>query len=268
MFIQIISNPLVQNALLAIVLISVASGLIGSYIHIRKISSISGGISHAVLGGLGVAVYFNIDPIVGALSAALVLALFIGMVKLRFRQHEDTVINAIWAIGMSVGIIFLYFSPQYQQNLVNFLFGKIYYISHAQLWRMLAIDLLSAAVFFLFYRQIWAASFDEEYASIRGLPIRGLYLLLLVLVAFTIVVLVQAVGLILVIALLTLPSAMARTFSARPHFIILFSFLIALILGTGGLLLSFPLQIPSSAVIIISMGVAYLASLLFRSIKK
>lgn len=257
----ILTNPLVVNALLALILMSVISGIMGSYIVVRRISSLSGGISHAVLGGIGIAAYAGLHPLLGAAVAALVVAILIGVVNLYYRQQEDTLINTIWAMGMALGVIFLSLTPGSQKNLVNFLFGNIYYIEDWNLWLILGLDVFIILYTFLFYRQLVYVSFDEEYSLLRGMPARLISVLQLVLVSLTVVVLTHAVGLILIIALLTLPAAIARNLQKSMGQVILLSIIISLLMSVAGLLLSFPLGLPSASVIIVGLGLLYFLSL-------
>lgn len=260
-----ITNPLVINALIAVMLMSVASGFTGTYIVIRRISGLSGGISHAVLGGIGIAVYAGIHPLLGALAAALVVALLIAVITLYYRQQEDTLINAIWAIGMAVGVIFLSLTPGSQKNMVNFLFGNIFYIEKWNLGLLLGLDVFIILFYFLFFRQLVYVSFDEEYSRIRGIRSDLISVIQLILVSLTVVVLINAVGLILIIALLSLPPAIARNFQKSTGPIIFLSVGISLLISVGGLLISFPLGLPSASVIIVCLGVVYLVTLPFRS---
>ena len=191
-----------QNALFAGLLASLACGVVGSYVVVRRIGFLAGGISHSVLGGMGAALFLGWSPMLGALAAALLAALLIGWVSLHRREREDTLIGAVWAVGMAAGILFISRTPGYNVDLMSYLFGDILMVPRSDLWVMLGGDLLLVLLVGLLYRHLLAVVFDEEFARLRGVPVTLLYLLLLSLVAVTVVLLIRVVGLILVIALL------------------------------------------------------------------
>lgn len=256
-----------QNALAAGVLAGIACGVAGTYVVVRRLGFVAGGIAHGVLGGMGAAVYAGQSPLLGALFAALAAALLMGWINRAWREREDTLIGAVWAMGMAAGILFLAATPGYQTDLLSFLFGNILMVSAADLRMMAALDLLLIAGVSLFYRQFEALVFDEEFAALRGVPVTLFYLLLLCLVAVSVVLLIRVVGLILVIALLTLPAAVAghyvRTLGAM--------MVVAAILGTAfnvtGLALSYTVDLPSGAVIILVLGCGYLLSAALKTVR-
>ncbi len=257
-----------QTALLAGLLASIGCGIMGSYVVVKRIGYMAGGISHSVLGGMGAAVYFGFSPTLGALLAALLAALLIGAVKLRFKTQEDTLIGALWAVGMSAGILFLSRTPGYNYNLISYLFGNILLVSESQLWQMLALDALVSGLILAFYRQFLAVSFDDEFARLRGVPVTFFYLLLLCLVALTVVLLVQVVGLILVIALLTLPAAIAAHHTHTLGRMMLLASILGMVFTLSGIALSYQLNLPGGPVIILLAGAAFLFSAGFREWRK
>jgi zinc transport system permease protein len=213
-------HEFLRNALLSGLLVSVACGIVGSYVIARRISYIAGAIAHSVLGGMGAARYFQTvygweacQPLVGAVVAALLAALVVGVVSLRAKEREDTVIGAVWAIGMATGILFISRTPGYNQDLMSYLFGNILMVSARDLWLIAALDVFVVAVSLVCYKQLFAVCFDEEFARLRGIRVEFYYLLLLCLTALTVVLLVTVVGIVLVIALLTLPVAVGGLFS-------------------------------------------------------
>ena len=256
----LIQHNFLQTALLAGVLASLGCGVMGSYVVVKRIGYMAGGISHSVLGGMGAALFFGFSPTLGALLAAIGAALAIGLIKLRWRAQEDTLIGALWAIGMSVGVLFISRTPGYSTDLMSYLFGNILLVSQEQLWEMLVLDALVITLVIAFYRQFLAISFDEEFARLRGVPVTPFYLLFLCLVAITVVMLVQVVGLVLVIALLTLPAAIAGHYvHTMGRMMLLASFLGALF-TVAGTVVSWQLDIPAGATIIILAGVVYVLS--------
>jgi len=255
-------HAFLQHALVAGLLASVACGLVGTYVVVRRIGFLAGGIAHSVLGGMGAALFFGGDPMVGALVAALISALLIGWVSLHGREREDTLIGAVWAVGMAAGVLFISRTPGYNVDLMSYLFGNILMVGEVELWLMLGADLLLLAFVGLLYRQFLAVSFDEEFARLRGLPVTLLHLLLLSLVAVTVVLLIRVVGLILVIALLTLPAAIAGQYVQTLGRMMALAVLLGTLLTASGLALSYGPDLPSGATIILLSGAVYLLSTL------
>ena len=202
-------------------LASVSFGIVGSYVVTRRITYIAAAISHCVLGGIGAALYLNVacgwqwcTPMYGALAAALLSAIVIGLVSLYARQREDTVISAVWAVGMAIGLVFLYKAKCYA-GAMAYLFGDIFLVTSRDVWTVLAMDAVVVVLGLGFYPKLLALCFDEEYAELRGVRTKLLYMMLLCLTAVTVVLLVRVVGIVLVIALLTLPAAIAGHFARQ-----------------------------------------------------
>ncbi|NLY90353.1 MAG: metal ABC transporter permease [Firmicutes bacterium] len=256
----------IQNAVLAGVLSSFACGMTGVYVVVKRITFISGGIAHAVLGGIGIAYYLGLDPLLGAVITALFSAFLLGMINLTARQHEDTVIGALWAVGMAVGIIFITLTPGYSVDLMSFLFGNILMVTKPVLWLLLLLDLIILLLVVVFYRQFLLVCYDEEYARLRGLPVKFLYILLLALIALTVVVLIKVVGLIMVIALLTLPAAVAGLFTHNLRQMMVSATGLSLLFILAGLVISYNLNLPSGATIVIIAGLCYLGAIGFRKL--
>jgi len=254
------SQGFLQQALLAGLLASLGCGLIGPFVVVKRIAFLAGGIAHSVLGGMGAAVYFGFSPLLGALAAAVLAALIIGTVQLAWRTGEDTLIGALWAIGMAAGILFISRTPGYTTDLMSFLFGNMLLVPARELWFMGALDLLLLITVLLFYRQFVAVAFDEEFARLRGVPVTFFYLLLLVLVAVTVVLMIQVVGLILVIALLTLPAAVAGQWTRSLAGMMLGATLLGAGITSGGLALSYGPDLPAGATIVLLAGAVYLVS--------
>ncbi|MCK4659707.1 MAG: metal ABC transporter permease [Phycisphaerae bacterium] len=258
-------HTFLQYALLAGALASVACGIVGSYVVARRITYLTGAIAHSVLGGMGAAHYLSVvngwpalRPVHGAIVAALLSAAVIGWVSLRAREREDTVIGAIWAIGMAVGIIFISQTPGYNQELMSYLFGNILMVGPSDLWLMLGLNILVVCTVLLFYNRFLAVCFDEEFARVRGLAVEFYYLLLLCLTALTIVILVTVVGVVMVIALLTIPAAVAGGFSRTLGRTMFAAIGLSAIFTTAGLALSYQSNLPAGATIIICAGVTYI----------
>jgi len=253
-------HAFLQNAVLGGILASIGCGIVGTYVVVKRIGFLAGGIAHAVLGGMGAAYYFGKDPVSGALAASIFAALVIGWIHLRWRQHEDTLIGAIWAIGMAIGVIFISRTPGYTADLMSYLFGNILMVPRGDLLFMAALDGAIIVVVALFSKHFLAISFDEEYARLRGVPVDALYLLLLCTVAVTVVLLIQVVGLILVIALLVLPAAIAAQFVGSLGRIMVLATILGILFTSGGLALSYGPDLPAGATIILLAGGVYIAA--------
>lgn len=263
--------PFLQYAVAAGLLASIACGIVGSYVVTRRITYIAGSIAHCVLGGLGAARYVQVvygwklvTPFLGALGAAVISALIIGMVSLKARQREDTVIGALWAIGMALGVLFIAATPGYTEDLMSYLFGNILMVSRQDLVSIACLDLVIVSLSCLFYHEFLAICFDEEFARVRGIRVEAYYLLLLCLTAVTVVLLATIVGVLMVIALLTLPVAVANVFAKTLTKIMLLATLLSALFTTSGLALSYSPDLPAGATIIIVAGAVYLITIVFK----
>jgi zinc transport system permease protein len=257
----LLTQRFLQNALLAALFASFGCGIVGTYVVVKRIGYMAGGIAHTVLGGMGVAYFLGSDPLPGAMVAAVLSALLIGWVSLRWKQQEDVIIGALWAVGMAVGILFIARTPGYNVDLMSYLFGNILMVSRADLIVMAVLDAVVFGLVVLCYKQFLAVCFDEEFARIRGVNVAAFYLLLLCLVAVTVVSLIQVVGLILVIALFTLPAATARQFVRSVAGMMIWACVLGAAFGITGLAVSYQTNLPSGATIILLAGLAYLVSL-------
>lgn len=262
--------PFLQHALIAAVLAGIACGIVGSYVVVRRISYIAGAIAHCILAGLGIGRYLQVvhgwpvNPGQGAVLAAVVSALIIGAVSLRAREREDTVIGAVWAIGMAIGILFIAVTPGYHEDLMSYLFGNILLIGRGDLVAMVILDAVVVALGLGLYPQLEAVCFDEEFARLRGLNVELYVHLLLIMIALTVVLLVSVVGIVLVIALLTLPAAIAGQFTSTLRGMMAGAALLAVAFTVSGLALSYDPDLPAGATTIIVAGGAYLGVLAWR----
>lgn len=264
-FATLFHHAFMQNAFYAGLLASVACGITGTYVVVKRISYISGGIAHAVLGGMGIAYYLGINPLIGAIAFALLSAVLLGLVSIKAKQHEDTIIGALWAVGMAIGVLFISITPGYKVDLTSFLFGNILLVSRTDLVILFILDLLILGLAIVYYRQFQSICFDEDYARLRGIPVEFLYILLLCLIALTVVVLIQVVGLILVIALLTLPASIAGLGTKKLGSMMALAFFYSLFFTVSGLVLSYLKNLPAGATIIIIAGMGYLLALGLKS---
>jgi zinc transport system permease protein len=264
-FIRALTNidfPFLRNALFAGLLSSLLFGIIGSTVTVRRIGSLAGAISHAVLGGIGLALFLSsrfisVPPIAGALVFAILSALVVGLVSLKAKQREDTVINAIWVIGMSLGILFMAKTPGYVDP-STWLFGNILLISGKDLVLLAILDFIVLILVLFFYAQIEASSFDEEFARTRGVPVEKVFLLLLGITAVAIVLLQTYIGIVMVIAMLTLPAGCAGSFSRSLSGMMLTSCLFSVVFSLGGLISGWFLDLPIGAMTVIIAGTVFL----------
>jgi zinc transport system permease protein len=255
-----------RHALMAGVLVSVACGIVGTYVVVNRIVFISGGIAHAAFGGIGLGYFFRFNPVLGAIAFSLIAALAMGTVQRKTRQRADTVIGVMWAVGMAIGIILVDLTEGYKADLMSYLFGSILAVPPQDLIIMLALDVLIIALVASFYRELLAISFDEVFATVRSVSVDAIYLLLLVMIALTVVMMMRVVGLILVIALMTIPAAISGQWvKGLPKMMVLACILGALFTTTG-LWLSYFLNLTSGATIILVSGGVYLLSLIAKSL--
>jgi len=264
-------HTFLQYAILAGLLASVACGVIGSFVVVRRTTYVAGAIAHSVLCGMGAAQYFNrvhgvtwATPLLGATVAAVVAALIIAAVSRSGRQREDTVLSAVWAIGMAVGVSFISATPGYFEDLMSYLFGNILMVGASDLRYMAVLDVVVAGVTLMFYDKFLVISFQPELARLRGVRVDNYCALLLVLTALTVVLLAQVVGLVMVIALLTLPAAMASQFTRRLWTMMLAAGVLCLLFTVGGIALSYGPELPAGATVIELTGAGYLAAVAGR----
>ncbi|MFN5514086.1 MAG: metal ABC transporter permease [Cyanobacteriota bacterium] len=253
-----------QNALAAGILVSLACGLIGTFVVVNRMVFISGGIAHAAYGGIGLGYFFRFDPVLGALGFSLLSALAMGWIERRYRQRSDTLIGVMWALGMALGVLLIDLTPGYKADVSSYLFGSILTVPRQELAYMAALDFLLVLLVWLFYKELVALSFDSVYATTRNVPVGGLYLLLVAATALTVVMVMQAVGLILVIALLTLPAAIAGQYGRDLRQMMVMASLLGILFCGAGLALSYGFNLSSGATIILVAGISYLLSLVGR----
>jgi zinc transport system permease protein len=246
----ILSYNFILHALEAALLASITCGFIGAYIVARRMVFISGGITHASFGGIGLGYFLGISPILGAAFFSILSAFGIRIVSKQTDIREDSAIGILWSFGMAVGIIFIYLTPGYAPNLMSYLFGSILTVTPTDLYIMLALAIVTVAIFILFYRTILFISFDEEYARAHNAPVETFNYLMLILVALVIVINIRVAGIILVISYLTIPQSTANLFVNDLKKIIILSMVLSFAGSVTGLLISYYWNIPSGATII------------------
>jgi len=266
--------PFVRNALLAGILSSILFGVLGSVVTVKRIAGLAGAISHAVLGGIGLALYLaaknivpGLPPIAGALVFAVISAALIGFVSLKAKQREDTVINALWAIGMSIGIVFIAKTPGYADPM-SYLFGNILLVSARDLILLAVLDVVVIFLAWRYYPQIEASAFDEEFARTRGVKTDIVFLVLLGVTAVAVVLLQTFVGIVMVIAMLTLPAGTSGYFAKNLAGMMVLGTLFSFVFSVAGLVVSWGLDLPTGAVVVLVAGATFLAASAFRMRRK
>ena len=249
-----------RNALAAGLAASVLCGIIGIYVILNKIVFISDGIAHAAFGGIGLGYFLGYDPLAFGIGSAVLTALGIGMVSSRARVSEDTAIGVFMATGMALGIMLLTLSQGYARDLYGYLFGNILAVTVSDVLLISALTLIILALVFLLYKEFLVLSFDPVYGEAIGLPVQSLRLLLLGMVAFSVVVLIKIVGIIMVIALLTIPGAISRQHMKGLPAIMAGSVFLGIIFVTIGLFISYLLDVPSGATIILTAALTFFLS--------
>ncbi len=265
--IEALQYEFMRNALIATVLVGVACGIVGTLVVAKRIVFISGGIAHAAFGGVGLGYLVGVNPILTAIPFSVLAALGIGTMSRKMKISEDSAIGILWSVGMALGILFVSLSPGYAPDLFSYLFGSLLTVPVSDIVLMLVLDSVIIALVTLFFKELVAASFDEEFSEILGVPTRVLYLLLLCLVALSIIVLIRVAGIILVIALLTIPAVIARQFTARMSRMMIVATAVAVFLTIIGLWLSYLFDIASGATIVLVLAAAFFLSTILKLIR-
>lgn len=257
-FLELLSYPFFQNALLGSLLASIACGIIGVYVVIRRLVFISGGITHASLGGLGMGFYFGWNPILSAMIFSVLSAFGIEWLSARQGVREDSAIGTFWSLGMAIGIIFIYMKPGFAPNLNDYLFGNILTITSTDILWLSILSLVLILIFTLFRREILYTAFDSEFAKTRKLPVNLVKYGMMMFIAITIVLSIRLVGIVMLMSLLTVPQMTANLFTSNFVKMIFLSVLIGFLGCFIGLFLSAVLNVPSGVFIIFTQIVLFL----------
>lgn len=244
---EIFQYQFLAHAALACLLCGIACGIIGTYVVCRRLVFLSGGITHASFGGIGMAYYFGANPLLGALIFAILSAWGIETFTSRKQIREDSAIGLIWSLGMAIGIIFIYLTPGYAPNLMSFLFGNILSVTSTDIIWMAIVDAFILLIFATMYRSILYVAFDREYARSQNFPTRIVSYLMATLVAITIVISIRVVGIVLLISLLTIPAVIGNLISKSFNRILIYGSVIAALSAFAGLYISYKTNIPSGA---------------------
>jgi zinc transport system permease protein len=240
-----------RHALMAGVMAGVICGIMGTMVVVHRIVFLSGGIAHAAYGGIGLSFYMGWPLLAGTMGFSVVAAMTMAMVTLKARHRADTIIGVIWAVGMALGIVLLDLTPGYHVDLMSYLFGSILAVPLSDLWVMLACQAAVVAIIGYYYQDLLAMAYDEEFAQVRGVPVRFLYTLMIIMLAVSIVMIIQVVGLILVIALLTIGPFIVEKYTRSLAAMMLWSSLLNVVFAVGGLWISYAYDLTSGAAIIL-----------------
>ena len=265
---DILQYDFIQNAILAGILVSFISGIIGTLIVVNRMVFLAGGIAHASYGGIGIAVYFGLPMFLSASIFSVVSALLIAFVTLKKKDNIDIFIGLIWAIGMAIGIMLVDLSSGYSSDFMSYLFGSLLAVSRSDLIYMGVLLVLIVGFVILFYRQILAVSYDTQFAQLRGINTKLFYTLILIMSALTIVISIKVVGLILVIALLTIPIYIAQSISNSLSSMMIYSGLLSSFFTLVGLFFSYNFDLASGATIILVSAVFLALFLIVSNIKQ
>ncbi len=256
----ILNYSFLQHALLAALLSSIACGIMGTIIIEKRLVMMSGGIAHTAFGGIGLGYYLNIEPIIGALAFSSVSSLGIALLKRNSHTNSDVLVGMFWPLGMALGILFISFTPGYPPDMTSYLFGDILTVSRSDLLFMLGLNAIILVTVAAFYDLIAVYLFDEEFGTALGLNMTFIDYLTFFMIGLTVVVIIRVIGIILILALLCVPPAIARMYTHNLKKMMVVSIGLGIILCLLGLWLSYQLQLASGAAIVIVSVLAYFLS--------
>lgn len=256
-----------QNALAGIAIISIAAGIIGTYIMSRRMVSLCGGVTHACFGGLGLGYWLGVNPVLMAALFAIGSSASVEWMSSRGRVREDSAIAVVWALGMAIGVLFVFMSPGYVPELNAFLFGNLLTITYGDLWAFAIYTVVLVVFFVANFRYIVACAFDRDFAFVSGLPVRFINYAMTAFVAVCIVLTIRLVGIMLLISMLTLPQMVAEIFSRRFGPMAVISAGVSVATGLGGLALASVIDVPCAAIIVLLQTVLYAAAAALRSLR-
>ncbi len=262
---EIFQYTFFQNALLGVVIVSIMSAMIGTYIITRRMMFITGGVTHACFGGLGLGYYLGVSPVLMAGAFAVVSSLGVEWLTAKHRVREDSAISVMWALGMAIGTLFIFLTPGYVPELNSFLFGNILTITKADLVAFAIFTLIFIVFFFSCYRLIVSCAFDKDFARTQGQPVTLINTIMIVAIAVCVVLTIRLIGIMLLMSLMSLPQMVAEVFTNKMKPMILISIMVSMFCSVSGLLCSYILGVPASATIVLALVVVYM---LARVIKK
>ncbi|XPV68267.1 MAG: metal ABC transporter permease [Halarcobacter sp.] len=265
---ETLSYTFIQNAIIAGILVSIITGIIGSLIVVNKMVFLSGGIAHSAYGGIGLSIYFGVPMLLSTSVFSIFVTILIALLTYQKRENLDTIIGLTWAIGMSFGILLVDLTPGYNTDLMSYLFGSILAVNSEDIIFMSSLLTLIIFILLFFYRDILAVSYDSEYASLRGVHTKFFYTLILILAALSIVIAIKIVGLILVIALLTIPIYISQRFCNTLFKMMVISGVLSMIFTILGLILSYNFDLSSGPSIILVSSIFMFIVIVLEKIKE
>lgn len=249
-----------RNALAGVLLLSVVSGIVGTYIVTRRMVAISGGITHACFGGLGLGYFLGINPLLMAAAVAVGSSVGVEWMSERRQMREDTAIAVVWALGMAAGVLFVFLTPGYVPELNAFLFGNVLTISSADIWCTAVFVALLLILFAVYGRKIVICAFDRDFAAVAGLPVRMINYMMTVVVAIGIVLAIRMVGIMLLMSMMSLPQITAERFCCRFNSMMWVSTGISAVCCVGGLAAATMINVPCSAIIVLTLAAVYICT--------
>ncbi|MBS7375067.1 MAG: metal ABC transporter permease [Muribaculaceae bacterium] len=264
---EILSYSFFQNALLGVLFVSIAAGIIGTYVVSRRMVFITGGITHACFGGLGLGFFLGINPIAMAAVFAIAAATGVEWMSTRQNVRQDSAIGVIWALGMALGTLFIFLSPGYVPELTSFLFGNVLTITSTDIILFAAYLVVLLAFFAVFYPQILLCAFDPDFAATRRLRVSAINLAMTIMIAICIVLTIRLIGIMLLLSLLTMPQMIAEMFTNRFHHMMIISSLVSIACSVLGIFCSYWIAVPASATIVLTLVAAYAVARIIRIIK-
>ncbi|MDE6119276.1 MAG: metal ABC transporter permease [Muribaculaceae bacterium] len=265
---ELLDYTFFRNAILAVAIMSVAAGILGSYVVARRMTSLCGGITHACFGGLGLGYFLGIAPLLSAGVFAVASAVAVEWLTWRGRVREDSAIAVVWALGMAIGVYFVFITPGSVPELNSLLFGNILTVTAADLSGFAAFTAVLVLLMAVWFRRIEAVAFDSDFARVAGLPVRAISVLMTVLVSVGIVLMIRCVGIMLLMAMLTLPQLAAECVSRRFSFIVVWSAVFSLLSGIGGLMAATAVDVPPAALIVFIQAALYAGARLLSSLRR
>ncbi|MDX9821018.1 MAG: metal ABC transporter permease [Syntrophales bacterium] len=260
---EALQTDFIRNALAAGVLVSIVCGIIGTLVVVNRIVFLAGGIAHAAYGGIGLAFFLGWPYVVGTTAVSLLSAGIMAAVTLKAKHRADAMVGVLWAVGMALGVILLDLSPGYNPDLMSYLFGSILTVPTSDLWQMGLLGIAVIAVVAWYYNDFLAMSYDDEFARLRNVPVTFLYCLLLGMIALAVVMIIRVVGLILVIALLTIPPFIAEKFTGSLRAMMMLSSVLSCLFTVIGFGVSYALNLTSGATIILVAAAGFFLAVLW-----
>ncbi|MFH1307138.1 MAG: metal ABC transporter permease [Candidatus Micrarchaeota archaeon] len=268
MVFELLEYHFFQNAVMVAVLVSIASGIVGAYITVKRMSLITGSIAHGAFGGLGAGYFLGINPFAGAVAFSILSAFAITYAHEKARKRLDALLSLIWAFGMALGLLFIFMTPGYAGDLFSYLFGNILLVSNFDLILTAALVFAVVLCTALFYNLFLSVSFDEEYAKVSNMPVNFAYLAMFGLIALVVVMVIQVVGIVLMIGLLTVPAATAQLFERTIKRIMALAILISLACSLSGLVLAYYVDFPPGPLIILLISLVYMIGIAYKRLLK